>query len=114
MPRKPEQLPIYHSGKVHVMKRMCESCVFHPVAPIDLDEGRLEQVVQENLENGAGLPCHSTVYSLYGLGEQEAVCKGFFDRYASEIVALRAAKMMGIIAQVEPSESNSRQSEIST
>ena len=108
------KLPIFHSGKVHVMKHMCQSCVFHPTTPIDLDEGRLEQVIAANLENGAGLPCHSTVYDFYGLGEQEAVCKGFFDRYASEIVALRAARIMGIIAQVEPSEINSRQNGMST
>lgn len=100
-------LPIFHSGKVHVMKRMCQSCVFGPNS-LELEEGRLVEVIRQNLDNDAGLPCHSTAYGLHGLGDQVAVCKGFFDRYSRDVTPLRAARILDVIAQVEPFDSNVR------
>lgn len=87
MTRKP-----YSDGRIHVMAEMCPTCVFRPGNLMGLVPGRLAGMVAEAKRGDSAITCHST---LYGQSEQEAVCRGFFDRHAT--VPLRLAAVMDLV-----------------
>lgn len=71
----------YRDGKVHVRETMCETCVFRPGNLMQLQPGRLADLVRTNVENESALICHAT---LPEMGEaDQAVCRGFYDRHAT-------------------------------
>lgn len=91
--------PVYSDGKVHVMSEKCSTCVFRAGNKMNLNPGVLKQMITESVADGAGITCHKTIY---GQAEQEATCRGFFDRYADQVPALWLAKSMGVIEEVDP------------
>lgn len=90
--------PPFHDGKVHVMPEKCSTCVFKGNL-MHLQPGRIKDLVQTNLERDTAFACHQT---LYGQREQEAICRGYFDRYKEEVTPLRFAVAMDVIEEVEP------------
>lgn len=48
-------------GKVRVLSRRCDTCIFWPGNLMRLPEGRCEEVVEANLAAGALLTCHATL-----------------------------------------------------
>jgi hypothetical protein len=93
---------IYRDGKVHVLSRECETCIFRPKSR-PVDGRRVAGMVRETKdEPGATVVCHST---LYGEGpEENAVCRGWYDRLADRDPILRLAKAVGAIGEQEPPE----------
>lgn len=90
----------YRNGKVHVLSEMCETCVFRPGNLMDLSPGRLAGMVKEATENGAAITCHSTLpYHPKG-GDEQAVCRGFFDRHPTQ--PLQIAERLDLIEWVAP------------
>lgn len=83
------------NGKVHVRATRCKTCIFRPGNLMNLEEGRVEQMVQEADANSSCIPCHQ---HLYVGAPIEPVCKGYFDRKSSSL--LRLADAMGIIEVV--------------
>jgi hypothetical protein len=70
------------TGLPKVFDEQCSSCIFRPGNPMRLREGRLREVVEANLREGAALICHQTTYEQRPeLGE--VVCAGWFTRYGS-------------------------------
>jgi hypothetical protein len=47
---------------------------------------------------GGNIPCHST---LYGQADQQAICRGWWDRYAEQSRTLQWAVTLGIVESVE-------------
>lgn len=82
----------YRQGKVHVMRRMCPTCVFRPGNKMHLEEGRVEEMVAEATAEDSAIICHST------LDSDNAVCRGFFDRHSTP--TLQIADRLGAIAEV--------------
>lgn len=93
--------PVFVDGMVHVNERMCETCIFRPGNLMGLEPGRVEDVVKQNVDAGAALPCHSTLD-----GDQQAVCRGFFDRHAT--APLQIAERLGFIKFVSFSVCNTQ------
>lgn len=91
--------PVYSNGKVHVMSEKCSTCIFRPGNLMNLEPGRVKEMVAGSLAEDAGITCHKT---LYGQREQEATCRGFYDAYADQVTPLRMARAMGIIEEVAP------------
>jgi hypothetical protein len=91
----------YRDGKVHVLAERCDTCVFHPGNRMHLNPGRLRDLVESNLALDTALVCHSTLGT-----EHNAVCRGFFDAYGTEVTALRMADALHMIAEdpVPPKE----------
>lgn len=89
----------FDGERVHVLAEMCATCVFRPGNLMRLAPGRLRGMVRDSVAAGSAITCHST---LYGQAEQEAVCRGFYDRHAGEVPALRAAAATGRLALDEP------------
>jgi hypothetical protein len=91
------------SGKVRVLSRRCETCVFRPGTPF---EGRAEDLAAANVAAGALLTCHSTLP--YGDHPEfgPAVCAGFWARHGMQIAAGRIARfMLGVIRIAPPTPS---------
>lgn len=90
---------VYRDGKVHVLTEMCPTCVFRPGNLMDLDPGRLAGMVREAVEAQSCIPCHTTLpYHPKGSNRQ-AVCRGFFDRHATQ--PLQIAERMDLIEYVD-------------
>ena len=90
--------PVFHDGKVHVKAERCSTCVFRPGNLMGLAPGRLKEMIEGSIEDGAGITCHKT---LYGQATQEATCRGYFDGYAAQVPAYRLAVAMGIVEEVD-------------
>lgn len=95
-PRRVSASP-YHDGKVHVCAELCATCVFRPGNLMRLESGRLSRMIHDALRGDTAIICHST---LYQQTQQEAVCRGFFDRHKRDTLPLRLALMLDTIAYV--------------
>lgn len=91
--------PVYSDGKVHVMSEKCDTCIFRPGNLMMLASGRVKQMVDGSISEGAGITCHKTIH---GQRDQEATCRGFFDSYKDQVFAFRLAEKLGLIEEVAP------------
>lgn len=64
---------------VHVMAQRCETCIFKPGNLMRLGAGRVKEMVTEATGNDSAIICHKTLDT-----EQNAVCRGFFDRFPTQ------------------------------
>lgn len=87
---------VFNNGVIHVQQHMCDTCIFRPGNKMGLEEGRVEQMVADATADDGCIPCHKTIL---GAHEQEAVCRGFYDRHPTTPLRLGAA--MGIIKEVD-------------
>lgn len=85
----PEPLKPFRDGRVHVMARQCDTCIFRPGNLMHLDPSRRDDMVQGAIANNTAIICHST------LSDVQAVCRGFFDQHKTS--TLRLAEAMGVI-----------------
>jgi hypothetical protein len=85
-----------------LLAERCSSCVFRPGNLMSLSPGRLADLVQGNLDNGAALICHQTLD--YGDHPEfgEAVCRGFYDAYGDQCNSIRVMERIGGFAEVPP------------
>ena len=84
----------FRDGKVHVCRRMCKTCIFRPGNPMNLEPGRVTDMVDEAVASQSAIICHS---SLTG---ENAVCRGFFDHHPT--VPLRLAMAIDRVEFDEP------------
>jgi len=82
---------IYVDGKVHVRRAMCPTCIFRPGNLMHLQEGRVEDMV-ENAGDFGCIPCHEHLDDT-----TNPVCRGFFDHGGGNI-AMRLAQAMEVVA----------------
>lgn len=93
---------VFRDGKVHVQLEMCGSCVFRPGNQMHLRSGALRQIVDGNLALDTPLICHQTL-AIHPDGGNEAVCRGFFERYPT--TPMKLAETMGLIEWVTVEDS---------
>lgn len=67
-----------------LFSRKCDTCVFHPGNRMDLQPGRLQNLIESNRREGTMLICHKTID--YGDHPEvgQTMCRGYFDAYAAE------------------------------
>lgn len=87
---------IYRDGKVYVCAEMCATCVFRPGNLMELKPGRLKGMSRDATAQDSVIPCHST---LYGQQDHQAICRGFFNRYADRVLPLRLARMLDMVEE---------------
>lgn len=85
---------VFRGGRLHVLARRCDTCIFRPGNLMQLAEGRVAGMVDQALANDSVIPCHST---LYDPDVQPAVCRGYFARYWRAVAGLRLAQHMGLV-----------------
>ena len=96
--RKPGYKNAYHDGKVHLCSRECSTCIFSE-GKFHLRPGALREMVRGSLKKDAPIICHATLGTSH-----PAVCRGFYDRFKTQIVPLRLAQAFDIIQEIEPPE----------
>jgi hypothetical protein len=84
---------IFRDGKVHVMDRMCDTCIFRRGNKMHLQDGRVDEMVASATKSDSTIICHET------LDGAHAACRGFFDRHAT--APLQIAERLGFIEWVE-------------
>lgn len=103
--RKQPHDVIGHDGRVRVLLRRCDTCLFRRDHPFG--EDRAAEVIETNVVRGALLTCHTTLpygpYPEFG----PAVCAGFWARHGMQTAAGRMAKFMLGIVRVRPPADNS-------
>lgn len=84
----------------------CSTCVFRPGNLMHLRPGRLKALIATNVAADAALICHMTLR--YGAHPEvgEAVCRGYYDRYRRDVLAIRFVEAMGGFTEIpEPKAS---------
>lgn len=92
--------PVFSDGKVHLRREMCATCIFRPGNQMHLQPGRVAGMVKDclsDVDEAGNIPCHETIH---GLAPQQAICRGFWDRYADRLLTLRLAQFMNIVEEV--------------
>lgn len=88
-------------GKVRVLSRRCDTCIFWPDDRSAVDQKVAQEVIQRNLDNDALLNCHSTLREvLPDFGP--AVCAGFWASHKRRVRAARFALAFIGIIRVDP------------
>lgn len=74
-----------------------------------LNEGRLADLVEQNLASGSLLVCHKTTY---GQAAHEVACRGYYDAYGAQTNVVRVmdrlARLNGLpsgFQEVDPEDS---------
>jgi hypothetical protein len=87
---------VYRDGYVHVMADRCATCVFRPGNLMSLQRGRLGGMVAETMQRSGGhIICHGTL-ECAGATDQ-AVCRGWWDRYGADDTTFRLARILGVV-----------------
>lgn len=81
---------VVYDGKVHVCARMCSTCIFRPGNLMDLQPGRVDQMIRDATTNEGTIPCHQTLERKHG-----AICRGFFDKHKH--ATLQIAERLGYV-----------------
>jgi len=82
----------FRNGTVHVCSAMCSTCIFRPGNLMHLKPGRVREMVDGATKEDSAIICHST------LEGDNAVCRGFYDRYRTTPLVL--AKALGVVEEV--------------
>jgi hypothetical protein len=85
---------VYREDRIHVLARMCDTCIFRPGNLMRLRQGRVDGMVKGALKAETAIVCHST------LGHDEAVCRGFYNRH--QTLPLKLARALDAISFIEP------------
>ena len=86
----------FNEGKVHVCREMCSTCIFRPGNKMDLNPGRVAQMLQEACSQPEGsITCHCTLG-----GAQQAVCRGFWDKHKTPLLQL--AERLEMVEEITP------------
>ena len=90
---------IYRDDKVHVLSEKCATCIFKPKDRPVSGARVAEMVASTKDTEAATIVCHSTLGGR-GKAKQNAICRGWYDRFAYDDLTLRIAMSMGIIEEV--------------
>jgi hypothetical protein len=85
---------IYRDGKVYVCAKECATCIFRPGNLMQLRAGRVRQMVDDAKADESTIVCHKT------LTGDNAVCRGFYDRYPTQ--PLQIAERLGLVCEIDP------------
>lgn len=91
------------TGKLYLASDQCHDCVFAKAGRcLDLGPGRLKELAGDLRRRDDFLLCHNSYEPLGPVGAQPAICRGFFDAYGVEITAIRMAKILGLLVEIDP------------
>lgn len=84
------------TGKPRLCASECSTCIFNAQSPVTrgLRRGRLKSLIDSARQGGSYVVCHST------FGEGAAACRGFVDRYSTNLI--RIFERLGGWVEVEP------------
>lgn len=86
------------TGQLRIMREQCSTCIFRPGNRMDLNRGRVRQMLAEVRRADSFVTCHKTL----GTGEPGAICKGGSEAYMGQIERIARRIPNGIIEVEEP------------
>lgn len=97
---------VFRDGRVHVLSEECSTCIFKPHSR-PVDGARVAGMVRDTKDaEGASVVCHKTIYEAPDEPQENAICRGWYDRLAKYDSIFRLARSMGIIKEVPPPPSS--------
>lgn len=88
---------IYRDGKVHVRAEECARCLYGPARIVS--GSRARQITRGTRGVvGSSFICHRNQTD----GEPEAICAGWWDRFAADDPVFRMAHIAGCVERVQP------------
>lgn len=88
----------YHEGRLRIMAEMCSTCIFRPGNRMQLNPGRVKDMLAEVRANDGHVTCHKTL----GTGQPGAICRGSDDAHQGQ--ASRIAERLGLMLAVTEEE----------
>lgn len=82
--------PVYRDGRVHVLAAQCATCIFRPGNLMQLQRGRVAEMLKTCIERDTIIPCHEWMDT-----KTPAVCRGLFD--TGRVAVLQIAERLGVI-----------------
>jgi hypothetical protein len=86
----------YVEGRVWVRRRQCKTCIFRPGNLMQLEPGRVEQMIADATRDESCIPCH---HHLHEGAAIEPVCAGFARKHPT--LPIRLAEAMDVIGWVD-------------
>lgn len=87
---------------LRLLSERCSTCIFRAGNPMHLEPGKLQQMVQQALNDGTWIICHQTLsygdHPDYG----GAICRGFADAYGHLAMWIMVARQYNAIVEVPP------------
>jgi hypothetical protein len=77
---------VYRDGLVHVLAARCRTCIFRPGNRMDLNPGRVRDMVQVAVARQGMIPCHEVMDT-----DTPAICRGFYNTNGQRVQALQVA-----------------------
>jgi hypothetical protein len=74
--------------RTRLLARMCATCIFRPGNPMQLNPGRLRDLVDQARSGDGFIVCHSTLPGMAPPGVKPAVCRGFADRFHTQALQI--------------------------
>ncbi|WP_435124374.1 hypothetical protein [Micromonospora tulbaghiae] len=87
-------------GKSRLLSRQCDTCIFAPGNRMHFTPGRLRELVTETRRRGSFIICHDTLPYYKHPDVKPAICRGFADRYQTQLLQL-IERLFGFI-EVDP------------
>lgn len=93
---------IFRDGKIHLLSEMCSTCIFNPkTRPVA--GSRVAGMVRDTKdEDGATVVCHHTLMDTEEGNQENAICRGWYDRLGERDSMLQIASRLGVIQEVPP------------
>ena len=88
------------TSKSRLLSRQCETCIFRLGNNMQLDKGRLRDIVTEATARGSFVVCHDTLPNGPHPDAKPAICRGFFDRYTTAALQL-IGRLFGFV-EIDP------------
>jgi len=88
---------VYRDGRVHVLAERCATCVFRPGNLMQLQPGRVRDMVDQAVADQSVIVCHATLDT-----DANACCRGFWDAHRDRVQALQVAERLGVVAYQPP------------
>ena len=85
----------FRDGKIHVMREKCANCLLSPDRLVS--GARAAEIVRSTKDDdGATFTCHRA-----SMAGEDAICRGWYDKFAASDMVLRLAESMGVIEEVD-------------
>lgn len=82
-----------------VKKEQCDTCIFLPGNLMDLNPGRVAEMVSACRQKDSYITCHDTLEQVTGTTETEAACRGYLNTGAYPQM-LRIAERLNMVEEV--------------
>lgn len=90
------------SKKVRLLRSKCSTCIYRPGNKMHLQEGRVEEMTERNVQDGSWVTCHKTLPWGENPEFGEAICRGFYDVHGHRSLGVRMARVMTGFEEVTP------------